>query len=62
MNSGLNESQVITQERIKRLEFKINQLQETNAELEINNQMLSDNLIEAIRQSNKNSANLKSVK
>lgn len=62
MSSGLTESQVITQERIQRLEFKIKQLQETNAELEINNQMISDNLIEAIKQSNKNSTNLKSVK
>ena len=53
MNSGLTESQVITQERIKRLEAKINQLQKTNAELEVSNKALTDNLIEAIKEAKK---------
>jgi len=63
MNSGLTESQVITQERIKRLEVKINQLQKTNAELEASNKTLTDNLVEAIKKIKSNGVSeLKSVK
>ena len=63
LDSGLAESQVITLERIKRLEAKINQLQKTNAELEVNNKRLTDNLVGAIKEAKKfGLTTLKSVK
>ena len=63
LNSGLAESQIVSQDRIKHLEERVDQLQKLNAELEVNNQRLTENLIEAIKEAKRLGANtLRSIK
>lgn len=63
LNSGLAESQIVSQDRIKHLEERVGQLQKINAELEVNNQRLTENLIEAIKEAKRlGSQSLRSIK